>query len=395
MTHPHTTAIILAGGSGSRMGNSVPKQFLPLLGKPLLHHTLRSFDLCPLIDAIVVVAPKAYMAETQALAKSAVSKPLFFAEGGDTRMASVRQGLKVLPAQTEFIAIHDGARCLIHPSDVASVVTLAHEKGSATAAKPITDTVKQIDGNASVKDTVSRETLCAAQTPQAFRRDRYEAALSHAVSVGETVTDDNRLFELLGETVPTFYCAYENEKITFPKDLAYAEYILKNRNGQGETMANIRIGHGYDVHRLVEGRKLIIGGVTIPHETGLDGHSDADVLVHAIMDALLGAAGLPDIGNLFPDSDANYKGISSLLLLEKVAHALHRAGYTVGNIDATVVAQAPKMAPHIPAMKQKIAATLGCSEDVVNVKATTEEKLGFTGTKQGIAAHAVCLVYGR
>ena len=147
------------------------------------------------------------------------------------------------------------------------------------------------------------------------------------------------------------------------------------------------------MHRLVEGRELIIGGVTIPHETGLDGHSDADVLVHAIMDALLGAAGLPDIGNLFPDSDVSYKGISSLLLLEKVAHALHTAGYTVGNIDATIVAQAPKMAPHIAAMKQKIAATLGCSEDVVNVKATTEEKLGFTGAKQGIAAHAVCLVY--
>lgn len=154
----------------------------------------------------------------------------------------------------------------------------------------------------------------------------------------------------------------------------------------------MRIGHGYDVHRLTEGRKLILGGVEIPFEKGLDGHSDADVLVHAIMDALLGAAALGDIGKLFPDNDPAYAGISSLLLLEKVAQRLREGGFSVGNIDATVLAQRPKLAPHIPQMREKIANVLGISADRVSVKATTEEGLGFTGSGEGIAAHAVCLL---
>jgi 2-C-methyl-D-erythritol 2,4-cyclodiphosphate synthase len=154
----------------------------------------------------------------------------------------------------------------------------------------------------------------------------------------------------------------------------------------------MRIGHGYDVHRLTEGRKLILGGVEIPFEKGLDGHSDADVLVHAIMDALLGAAALGDIGKLFPDNDPAYAGISSLLLLEKVSQRLREGGFSVGNIDATVLAQRPKLAPHIPQMREKIANTLGISADRVSVKATTEEGLGFTGERLGIAAHAVCLI---
>jgi 2-C-methyl-D-erythritol 2,4-cyclodiphosphate synthase len=154
----------------------------------------------------------------------------------------------------------------------------------------------------------------------------------------------------------------------------------------------MRIGHGYDVHRLTEGRKLILGGVEIPFEKGLDGHSDADVLVHAIMDALLGAAALGDIGKLFPDNDPAYAGISSLLLLEKVAQRLREGGFSVGNIDATVLAQRPKLAPHIPQMREKIANTLGISADRVSVKATTEEGLGFTGTGEGVAAHSVCLI---
>ena len=154
----------------------------------------------------------------------------------------------------------------------------------------------------------------------------------------------------------------------------------------------MRIGHGYDVHRLVEGRKLILGGVEIPWQLGLDGHSDADVLVHAVMDALLGAAALGDIGKLFPDTDAAYKGADSLVLLQEVVRRITEKGYSVGNVDATVIAQKPKLAPHIPQMAQNIARVLGVAEDAVNVKATTEEKLGFTGREEGIAAHAVCLL---
>ena len=154
----------------------------------------------------------------------------------------------------------------------------------------------------------------------------------------------------------------------------------------------MRIGHGYDVHRLVEGRKLILGGVEIPHSLGLDGHSDADVLVHAVMDALLGAAALGDIGKLFPDTDNTYLGIDSMILLDRVRAAIAEKGYTVGNVDATVLAQKPKLAPHIPLMRQRIAQVLQISENQVNVKATTEERLGFTGKEEGIAAHAVCLL---
>lgn len=154
----------------------------------------------------------------------------------------------------------------------------------------------------------------------------------------------------------------------------------------------MRIGHGYDVHRLTEGRRLILGGVHIPYEKGLLGHSDADVLVHAVMDALLGAMGSPDIGQLFPDTDPAYKGADSLVLLARVADLVKEKGYALGNLDATILAQAPKLAPHIPAMKENIAAVLGVSADQVNVKATTEEKLGFTGSGEGIAAHAVCLL---
>ncbi len=155
---------------------------------------------------------------------------------------------------------------------------------------------------------------------------------------------------------------------------------------------NFRIGHGYDVHRLVAGRKCIIGGMDIPHETGLLGHSDADVLTHAVMDALLGAAGMADIGHLFPDTDPQYAGADSLQLLREVGRRLAQAGWTLGNIDATIIAQAPRMAPHLDGMRQNIAQALSAAKDVVNIKATTEEHLGFTGAKEGIAAHAVCLI---
>ena len=389
----YTTVILLAGGSGSRMGEATPKQLLPILGKPLLYHTVSAFAKCPLVDALVVVSRKEDMEQIQSITKAAApSLPLFWAEGGKERMHSAFAGLAKVPAQTEFVAIHDVARCLIHPEDIEAVLMEAYQKGSATLVKPMTDTIKRKTADHTVEATIDRTALCAAQTPQVFQKAEYEATLTAALADGASVTDDNSLFERLGKSVPLVESRHENEKITFKKDISYAEYILTTRQ-KGSVMKQIRIGHGYDVHRLALNRDLIIGGVKIPHKTGLDGHSDADVLVHAIMDALLGAAGLPNIGKLFPDTSAAFKDISSLLLLSKVKDALAEAGYAVGNIDATIVAQAPKMAPHIPEMKQKIAATLGCSEDVVNVKATTEEKLGFTGSEEGIAAHAVCLLY--
>ena len=258
---------------------------------------------------------------------------------------------------------------------------------SAAPAVAVKDTIK-IANDGAVVQTPDRAALFAVQTPQCFCRNLYWKALE-AVQ-GEKVhlvTDDCSLFELAGLPVHLTQGDYANLKITTKEDLPAAA------QNKGEN--TMRIGHGYDVHRLVEGRKLIMGGVTIPYEKGLLGHSDADVLLHAVSDALLGAAALGDIGKHFPDTDPRYEGADSLMLLREVGRLLDETGYTVGNIDATVLCQAPKLAPHIPAMRQNIANALGLALDDVSVKATTEEHLGFTGEGLGIAAHAVALIEKR
>ena len=242
------------------------------------------------------------------------------------------------------------------------------------------DTVK-VAADGFVVETPAREKLYAVQTPQCFRTALYRQVLAQVCC--DAVTDDCSAFELAGLPVRLTQGDYANYKITTREDLPAPE---KN-GGNG-----MRIGHGYDVHRLVEGRALVLGGVTVPYEKGLLGHSDADVLTHAVMDALLGAAALGDIGKLFPDTDPAYKGADSIALLQEVGRVLARAGWAAGNIDATLLCQAPKLAPHIPAMRENLAAALGIPAEDVSVKATTEEKLGFTGSGEGIAAHSVCLL---
>ena len=235
-----------------------------------------------------------------------------------------------------------------------------------------------------VAETPDRSTLYAVQTPQCFDRAAYLAALEELdAEKARLVTDDCSLFELTGRPVQLTQGDYANLKITTREDLP------RPQQKEGEPM---RIGHGYDVHRLVEGRKLILGGVEIPYEKGLLGHSDADVLLHAVMDAVLGAAALGDIGQHFPDTDPAYKGADSLALTREVARIIAEHGYKVGNIDATILCQRPKLAPHIPAMRRNIADAFGLPVDAVSVKATTEEHLGFTGEGLGIAAHAVALI---
>ncbi len=247
--------------------------------------------------------------------------------------------------------------------------------GGAAPAVPVKDTVKQASGHL-VTDTPDRASLWAVQTPQVFRRQLYLQALEAVQD--DSVTDDCQLLERAGMPVELTAGSYENYKITTPDDLKEEK--------------KMRIGHGYDVHRLVEGRPLILGGVNIPWEKGLLGHSDADVLAHAVMDALLGAAALGDIGKHFPDTDPAYKGADSLVLAQKVAELLAQEGWRIGNVDATILCQAPKLAPHIAAMRQNLAAALGVDANQVSVKATTEEKLGFTGEGKGIAVHAVALL---
>ena len=382
---PHVTAIILAAGSGSRMGVDVTKQRINILGESLLRRSVSAFSSCDKITDIVVVC-RADELEWARSETKGISKLFALIPGGKTRAESAKIGFNSTPSDTEYVAIHDGARCLVTPEIISKVVDAALEKGAATAGSMLTDTVKRIDAGM-INKTIPRESLFAAHTPQIFKRDLDERALENSSS-DEQITDDNMLLELLGVRVCPVDTGNENIKITKAEDIALAEYILKRR---GE-MSEFRCGHGYDVHRLVAGRKLILGGVEIPHTLGLLGHSDADVLTHAIIDALLGACGLGDIGRHFPDTDDSYKGISSLQLLSEVASLIVERGFAVVNIDATLVIQKPKIAGYINCMTENISEILKIEQGRVNIKATTEEGLGFTGREEGVAAHAVVTV---
>ena len=367
------TAILVAAGASRRMGFDKLGFHLPD-GRTVLETSLAAFGRHPAVTQIVLVAGGNFDV-CQALA-ARCAKPTVVVHGGATRADSVRAGLA--EAEGKLVAIHDAARPFVSGEVITRTLEAAWEFGAAAPAVAVKDTIK-IASRGVVLNTPDRNTLYAVQTPQCFWRERYLEALDRVQ--GETasaVTDDCSLFELAGFPVHLVEGEYANTKITTKEDL------------KGET--SMRIGHGYDVHRLVEGRKLILGGVEIPYEKGLLGHSDADVLLHAISDALLGAAALGDIGKHFPDTDPRYKGADSLELLRQVGVMLREAGYTVGNIDSTILCQAPKLASHIPAMRQNIASALGIDAGAVSVKATTEEKLGFTGSGEGIAAHAVALI---
>lgn len=368
------SAIVVAAGASRRMGFDKLSCKLPG-GRTVLEQSVFAFESHPAVTELVLVAGGNREACEHIAAHC--TKPCTVVQGGATRAESVLAGLHA--AAGELVAIHDAARPFVTHKVISDALQAAQETGAAAPAVPVKDTIKVAGPSGLVQNTPDRATLYAVQTPQCFARSLYWQALQQVdPAKADAVTDDCSLFELAGLAVKLTPGAYENYKITTPDDLP-----------REETM---RIGHGYDVHRLVEGRKLILGGVDIPYEKGLLGHSDADVLLHAIMDALLGAAALGDIGQHFPDTDPAYKGADSMELLRAVAAMLQQHGYRVGNVDATILCQRPKLAPHIPAMRSHIAAALGVEESAVNVKATTEEHLGFTGEGLGIAAHAVALL---
>ena len=383
------SAVLVAAGSSTRMG--FDKLSFDLGGETVLHRSIRAFDQCPQIGEIVLVAGKnRAFVEQQAVG---CTKPVQIVAGGATRAESAKNG--VLAAHGELVAVHDAARPFVSPAVIAAVLEAAGRCGAAAPAVPVKDTIKQAmpgDGKTVpeaclVHSTPDRSTLYAVQTPQCFDRTQYLAALQELdAEKARLVTDDCSLFELTGRSVQLTQGDYANLKITTREDLPRPVQKEETR---------MRIGHGYDVHRLVEGRKLILGGVEIPFEKGLLGHSDADVLAHAVMDAVLGAAALGDIGQHFPDNDPAYAGADSLELARHVARILSEHGYRVENIDATILCQRPKLAPHIPAMRANLAAAFGLPVDAVSVKATTEEHLGFTGEGLGIAAHAVALIETR
>ncbi len=371
---PSVTAIIVAAGASRRMGFDKLSYRLPD-GRTVLETSCALFAAHPAVDELVLVAG-GNRPQCEAIA-AACPKPCTVVQGGATRADSVRSGLAA--AKGQLVAIHDAARPFASAEIITAALQAAAESGAAAPAVPVKDTIKVADQDGKVVATPDRATLYAVQTPQCFDRALYLQALE-AVS-GEKaslVTDDCSLFELAGLPVTLTAGDYANLKITTKEDL--------------QKEKTMRIGHGYDVHRLVEDRKLILGGVEVPYEKGLLGHSDADVLLHAVMDAVLGAAALGDIGQHFPDTDPAYKGADSLALTREVAKIIAAHGYKVGNIDATILCQRPKLAPHIPAMRQNIADAFGLPLDAVSVKATTEEHLGFTGEGLGIAAHAVALI---
>ena len=373
MLNGHTvSAVIVAAGASTRMG--FDKLAYEWEGKTVLWRSLQAFAGHPAVDEIVLVTDPGRPYVREAVKTTAAEIRLV--EGGATRPESVARGLAA--ATGEYVAIHDAARPFVSREVITRALEESLRSGAAAPAVPVKDTVKQAAGGL-VRATPERSTLFAVQTPQCFRREQYLSLLEQVDAEG--VTDDCSVYERAGLPVRLTEGSYENLKITTREDLpARKEH------------AAMRIGHGYDVHKLVENRKLILGGVEIPWEKGLLGHSDADVLVHAVMDALLGAAAKGDIGHLFPDSDPAYKGADSVRLLEEVGRILEDDGWRAENIDATILCQRPKLAPYIPAMRERLARALGMDVGAVSVKATTEEGLGFTGSGEGIAAHAVCLL---
>lgn len=373
-----TWCILLSGGSGRRMGAQGNKTLLQIGSEPGLCRALRT--LRRHCDGVVLVYRKGDEAPLRSAIENAGLHIECMTEGGADRQESVLHGLLSLPEDCDIVLVHDGARPLIDDQTVENVITSVRTHGSGIASTPVTDTFKQVDAQGIAVSTPDRSMLRAVQTPQGFRKDLLLRAHREAK---ERCTDDAALVSALG--VPVYLCegSTRNIKLTTREDIAMAQHYVN---------AFPRIGHGFDAHRLVEERALILGGVQIPYEKGLLGHSDADVLLHAITDALLGAAALGDIGQHFPDRDPLYKGISSLLLLKEAVQLLKEHGYVPLNIDATIIAQRPKLAAFIPVMRESIAGALGIDISFVSVKATTTEGMGFEGEGLGISAHAVAMI---
>ena len=384
MCSPYVSVIIAAAGNSSRMGKNVSKQLLDISNNKVIEFSLKAFSNSEYVKEIVISTKKEEV-EIISQLKKTYPKLTSIVEGGKVRQESVKKALNVLNKNSEFVAIHDAARPLITTEDIDKIIKLALSCGAVCPVSKVVDTVK-IAEDGTITDTINRDTVFLASTPQVFKTDLYKQCVS-SLKDTDTFTDDCSLVEKFGYKVKTYVMERDNTKITTPKDFKKVKNALEN------STPSIRIGHGYDVHRLATDRDLILGGVKIPHSVGLLGHSDADVLTHAIIDSLLGAASLGDIGKHFPDSDEKYKGISSMKLLFHVKNLLDEHGYKVSNLDATIIAQEPKLSPFIKEMTKNIINVLGVEENQVNVKATTEEKLGFTGEKLGISAHCVSMIY--
>jgi len=391
----HVTAIIAAGGRGQRFGGARPKQLLSVAGRPVLERSVAAFLTHPSIDEIVVALP-AGLADDPPGYLRGTSKPLRIVAGGPRRQDSVANAFRVVSERSDVIVIHDAARPFASAGLIARTIAAAAEAGAALAAVQANDTVKQghllhaaapsASGDVWIVDaTLPRETIFLAQTPQAFRRE----VLREALALGEDATDEAALAERAGHIVRIVEGEVSNIKITTPGDLAVAEMLARGGHDDGSV---VRVGTGYDLHRLVEGRPLILGGVTIPFERGLSGHSDADAVCHAVTDAVLGAAAAGDIGRHFPDTDPQWRGASSVGLLKLAAGLVRDRGYRVANVDVVVIAERPRLAPWVDAMRANVGEAIDLALDRVSIKGKTNEGIGELGRGEAIAVHAVALL---
>jgi 2-C-methyl-D-erythritol 4-phosphate cytidylyltransferase/2-C-methyl-D-erythritol 2,4-cyclodiphosphate synthase len=383
----HVTAIIAAGGAGRRLGADVPKQLIDIGGGSMLQHTIRAFLTHPRVSDVVVALPRATEhGDLAALAPDRASA-LQAVAGGARRQDSVANAFDHVPASSEIVLIHDAARPFVTASLIGRTIDAASAHGAAIAAMPSHDTVKRVERGV-IRETIPRDAIYLAQTPQGFRRDVLAAAVALGRS-GVDATDEAALAERAGFPVHVVEGEPGNVKITTEDDLRAARQRTTGRARTG------RAGTGYDLHRLVDGRPLLLAGIAIPSERGALGHSDADVVCHAATDAILGAAGLGDIGRHFPDTDPRWKDASSLVLLEQAAAMVRDAGFEVGNLDVTVILERPKIKDYVDAMRERIGAAIGVDASRVSVKGKTNEGVDAVGRGEAIAAHAIALIRSR
>jgi 2-C-methyl-D-erythritol 4-phosphate cytidylyltransferase/2-C-methyl-D-erythritol 2,4-cyclodiphosphate synthase len=369
-------ALLMAAGSGSRFGAAEPKQFLPLLGKPILRHAAEALLADGAVQALLPVVAPGQAARVLSMLEGLPCLPAV--EGGATRQESVRAGLEALADQApDAVLVHDAARPILPPGSIPALLAALEIHPGAVPAQPVTDTLKAGE-DGTILRTVPRAGLYRAQTPQAFR---FAALLEAHRSATEEATDDASLLEAAGLPVALLPGSENNLKVTYPEDLARAEAALLPRFLPA-------MGTGFDVHRLVEGRPLILCGLTIPHDKGLDGHSDADVGLHALCDAIYGALAEGDIGRHFPPSEAEWKDADSARFLRHAAGRVAARGGIITHADVTLICERPKIGPHADAMRARLAELMGIPVTRVSVKATTTERLGFTGRGEGIAAQA-------
>jgi len=374
--------IVVAAGRGERMGGAVPKQLLDLDGRTLLQRSVALFDRHPAVHALVVVLPSDLVSSGSALV-GRTSRPCIFAAGGGRRQDSVKHGLAVLPPDVDLVLVHDAARPFADAALVDRVIQGVIETGAAVPAVRARDTVKRVSAGATtISETLARDEIWLAQTPQGFKRAVIEDAVAHGAD-GPAATDDAMMAERTGHPVAVVLGDERNFKITTQDDLTAARASLAPVP---------RIGTGYDLHRLVDGRTLVLAGVVLPFDRGPLGHSDGDVVCHALVDAILGAAGAGDIGRHFPNTDPAWKDAAGLDLLARSLEIAAAAGWRPSSVDVTVILEQPKLAPHVDEIKRRLAEVLRLGVDAVGLKGKTNEGVDAVGRGEAIAAHAVAVL---